>query len=111
LGVYRQWKRWCRFPRYFFDDPQMPGLAERFAQVNTPMVALNSLDDLWAPPASRDAFMAAYGNAPYQARTLDSQAEGLGDIGHMGYFRPAAQRLWDETLDWFELRMAERVAA
>lgn len=55
--------------------------------------------------------MAAYGNAPYQARTLDSQAEGLGDIGHMGYFRPAAQRLWDETLDWFELRMAERVAA
>jgi len=111
LGVYRQWKRWCRFPRYFFDDPQMPGLAERFAQVKTPMVALNSLDDLWAPPASRDAFMAAYVNAPYQARTLDSQAEGLGAIGHMGYFRPAAQRLWDETLDWFEqLRVEQRAA-
>lgn len=111
LGVYRQWKRWCRFPRYFFDDPQMPGLAERFAQVRTPIVAFNALDDLWAPPASRDAFMAAYSNAPYQARTLDSQAEGLGNIGHMGYFRPAAQRLWDETLDWFEqLRVGQRAA-
>lgn len=111
LGVYRQWKRWCRFPRYFFDDPQMAGLAERFAKVKTPMVALNTLDDLWAPPASRDAFMAAYVNAPYQARTLDSQAEGLGDVGHMGYFRPAAQRLWDETLDWFEQLRAEQRAA
>ncbi len=111
LGVYRQWKRWCRYPRYFFDDPQMPGLAERFAQVGTPIVALNSLDDRWAPPASRDAFMAAYANAPYQARTLDSQAEGLGAIGHMGYFRPVAQRLWDETLDWFERIAAGRQAA
>jgi predicted alpha/beta hydrolase len=111
MGVYRQWKRWCRYPRYFFDDPQMPGLAERFARVATPMVALNTLDDLWAPPASRDAFMAAYTGAPYQARTLDSQAEGLGNIGHMGYFRPAAQRLWDETLDWFEQLHAERRAA
>ncbi|GIZ12674.1 alpha/beta fold hydrolase [Pseudomonas sp. NCCP-436] len=111
LGVYRQWKRWCRYPRYFFDDPQMPGLAERFARVTTPIVALNSLDDLWAPPASRDAFMAAYSNAPYQARTLDSRAEGLGNLGHMGYFRPAAQRLWDEVLDWFEqLQKAQRAA-
>ena len=23
LGVYRQWRRWCRFPRYFLDDPAM----------------------------------------------------------------------------------------
>jgi hypothetical protein len=29
----------------------------------------------------------------------------------MGYFRPAAQRLWDETLDWFEqLRVEQRAA-
>lgn len=100
LGVYQQWKRWCRFPRYFFEDPQMSDLAQRFAQVSTPIVASNALDDLWAPPASRDAFMAAYVNAPYQARSIDA-TRGLGAIGHMGYFRPAAQSLWDETLAWF----------
>lgn len=62
-------------------------------------------------PASRAAFMAAYVNAPYQARTLDSEAKGLGTIGHRGYFRPAAQRLWDEPLDWFEcLRLEQRAA-
>jgi len=100
LGVYTQWKRWCRFPRYFFDDPQMPGLAERFAQVRTPIIAANALDDLWAPPASRDAFMAAYSGAPYEARDIDTNGE-LGAIGHMGYFRPGAQPLWEEVLDWF----------
>jgi predicted alpha/beta hydrolase len=100
LGVYTQWKRWCGYPRYFFEDPQMPGLAERFAQVSTPIVAANALDDLWAPPASRNAFMAAYSAAPYQARTIDPNS-GIGAIGHMGYFRPAAQPLWDETLNWF----------
>lgn len=111
LGVYRQWKRWCRYPRYFFEDPQMPGLAERFAQVGTPIIAANALDDLWAPPASRDAFMAAYRGAPYQARTIDSHASGLGAIGHMGYFRPAAQQLWDETLDWFAQLPAQHQVA
>jgi predicted alpha/beta hydrolase len=44
--------------------------------------------------------MAAYSRAPYQARTIDC-AEPIGAIGHMGYFRPAAQPLWDDTLNWF----------
>ncbi len=111
LGVYQQWKHWCRFPRYFFDDPAMPGMAERFAAVRTPIVAANTLDDLWAPPASRDAFMAHYRNAPYQARTIDSPAEGLGNVGHMGYFRSSSQPLWDEALDWFEQLKNNRRAA
>jgi predicted alpha/beta hydrolase len=101
MGVYRQWKRWCSFPRYFFEDPQMAGVEKSFARVTTPIVAVNALDDLWAPPASRDAFMSAYSRAPYQPVTLDSVARGLGSIGHMGYFRQSASPLWDETLDWF----------
>ncbi|AQZ96426.1 alpha/beta fold hydrolase [Halopseudomonas phragmitis] len=101
-GVYTWWKRWCSFPRYFFEDPSMAGIDEQFAQVRTPIIAANSLDDLWAQPASREAFMAGYRNAPYQARDIDSQAEGLGAIGHMGYFRGNAQPLWDEALNWFQ---------
>lgn len=101
-GVYTHWKRWCSYPRYFFDDPEMPHLAAQFATIRTPITAACSLDDLWAPPRSRDVFMAGYANAPYQARTIDQKNEGLGPIGHMGYFRPHAQPLWDEALDWFD---------
>jgi predicted alpha/beta hydrolase len=103
LDVYRQWRQWCSFPRYFFDDPTMSNqrLTERFDAVRTPIVALNALDDHWAPPASRDAFMAAYRNAPLHRVTLHPHSLGLKSIGHMGYFRATAQPLWDEWLAWF----------
>ncbi|MCB1997329.1 MAG: alpha/beta fold hydrolase, partial [Rhodoferax sp.] len=102
LGVYRQWRHWCQFPRYFFDDPAMrsEGLSERFAAVRTPIVAVNALDDRWAPPASRDAFVAAYRNAPVRPLDLHPASVGMKSIGHMGYFRPAALPLWDEWLGW-----------
>lgn len=100
LDVFHQWKHWCRFPHYFFDDPAMPGLKDQFAAVRTPIMAINATDDLWAPPASRDAFMQAYRNSGWQARTLHPRHSGLGAIGHMGYFRPKAQALWDEALAW-----------
>lgn len=101
LGVFRDWKHWCQFPRYFFDDPAMSHLAARFDRVTTPIVAANALDDLWAPPASRDAFMAAYHGTPWQGIDIDPQRSGLGAIGHMGYFRRKAEPLWQEVLRWF----------
>jgi len=100
LDAYRQWKRWCSFPRYFFDDPGMPGLAERFARVRSPIVAANALDDLWAPPASRDAFMDAYRGSA--VTRLDLLPREHGGIGHMGYFRARAWPLWEASLDWFD---------
>lgn len=104
IDVYRQWKHWCRYPRYFFDDPAQRALREHFAAVRTPIVAANALDDLWAPPASRDAFMAGYRAAPVE--TLDIDPKAHGPIGHMGYFRPQAAALWGQALDWFERRAA-----
>jgi predicted alpha/beta hydrolase len=101
LPVYRQWRHWCKFPHYFFDDPAMAGIADRYALVNTPIVAANALDDSWATPSSRDAFVSAYRNAPLQKRDIDPRG-GFGKIGHMGYFRQKATPLWDELLDWFE---------
>ncbi len=92
LGVYRQWRRWCRFPYYFFDDTKMPYIAEEYAQVRTPIVAANALDDLWSPPRSRDAFVRAYRNAPIERIDLDPKPFSRG-IGHMGYFRQKAQPL------------------
>lgn len=104
LGVYRQWRRWCKFPHYFFDDPTMRGIEEAYASVRAPIVAANTLDDLWALPRSRDAFVKAYRHAPLQR--LDIDPAPFGSVGHMGYFRPGAQPLWDEALRWFARQAA-----
>lgn len=102
LDVYREWKHWCRYPRYFFDDPTMAAqVQDLFDGVSTPIIAANATDDLWAPPASRDAFMEGYRYADLQAVDIDPRASGLGAIGHMGYFRRSAQPLWEEALRWF----------
>lgn len=101
LGVYRDWRHWCGFPRYFFDDPAMADELHGFAAITAPIVAVNATDDLWAPPASRDAFMAGYRSAPVEAVDLDPRRSGLGPIGHMGYFRPAAEPLWQSVLAGF----------
>lgn len=101
LNAFLQWRHWCQYPRYFFDDPAMTHLAARFAAVRTPIIAANALDDAWAPPASRDAFMAGYTNAGWQGVVVEPGRNGLGAVGHMGYFRAGGQPLWDGVLDWF----------
>lgn len=100
--VFYQWRHWCQWPRYFFDDPAMPELSAQFAQVQTPILAINATDDKWAPAASRDAFMAAYSHAPLQTMTIEPRSLGMPGIGHMAYFRPEARVLWQQTLDWLQ---------
>jgi predicted alpha/beta hydrolase len=70
-----------------------------------PVMAVNALDDLWARPASRDAFMAGYRNASVTAVTIDPARAGVGAIGHMGYFKAKAQPLWEDALAWFQTRL------
>ncbi|CAD5106189.1 alpha/beta hydrolase family protein [Zestomonas carbonaria] len=108
LGVYRDWKRWCTFPHYYFDDPDMAHVSERYAEVRTPCVFATSVDDPWAPPRSRDAFAKGYRNAPLVTRDLQPR-HGDEPIGHMGYFRANAQPLWDEILQWL-LRHSPKAA-
>jgi len=97
LGVYRQWKRWCRRPRFLLDDPGLTSVALNFAHVTTPIMAVNAIDDRWAPPVSRDAFMSGYSGAPWRGADIDHLA-----LGHMGYFRERGRPLWDAALEWFE---------
>ncbi|QYJ72124.1 alpha/beta fold hydrolase [Shewanella sp. FJAT-51649] len=99
-NVFKQWRYWCRFRHYFFDDPTMDGIEKLFQSVQTPMVAANALDDLWAMPESRDAFIQHYSNAPLTCLDLSPKLLG-GKIGHMGYFRKNAIPLWQASLDWF----------
>lgn len=106
LGVYKQWRYWCTFPHYFFDDPKSPDVKDKFAQVKTPIIAANALDDLWAPPRSRDAFIKAYKHASVKCVDLVPDKR-QGGIGHMGYFRPQEQPLWNDALEWFKEHSAK----
>lgn len=105
LGVYKDWRRWCAHPHYFFDDPAMAAVARLYAEVRMPCIFANAVDDLWAPPVSRDAFIEGYRNAPLLTRDLHPETKQQ-PIGHMGYFRASATDLWDEALDWFAIQSA-----
>lgn len=109
LGVYKQWKRWCSFPNYFFDDPQMKGIHEKFERVKFPLFAVNSVDDDWATPASRDAFMSKYRNAQLRLKTIEPDKERQKVIGHMGYFKSHSAHLWQTVFDWIHSHQPELV--
>jgi predicted alpha/beta hydrolase len=101
MGVYRDWKRWCANPHYFFDDPEARAITEKFAQVRIPLAAAVSTDDLWAPPASRDAFFKGYSGAAVQRIDFKPAELGVEQVGHMGYFRAQAGAvLWPQILAW-----------
>ncbi|WP_395344663.1 alpha/beta fold hydrolase [Ningiella sp. W23] len=102
IDVYRQWKHWCSFPHYFFDDPNMQHLHEQFAKFDKEIVAANALDDKWAQPASRDAFFKGYKNARVVPRDISPQEAGMKSIDHMGYFQKHAHSLWQDTFDWLD---------
>lgn len=103
LGVYRDWKRWCSFPRYFFDDAASDAreIAAKFDRVTIPIGACVSTDDLWAPPDSRNAFFSGFKNASIDAIDITAAEMGMQSIGHMGYFRKEANAvLWPQIIGW-----------
>lgn len=101
IGVYQQWRKWCKNPTYFFADPEQHTLIAQYAQVETPIYAVSALDDDWALPNSRHAFMQHYRQAPMQFINISASDYGLKEIGHMGYFRKGAEKIWDEILQAF----------
>ena len=101
IGVYQQWRKWCKNPTYFFADPEQHALIAQYEQVKTPIYAVSALDDDWALPNSRHAFMQHYHQAPMQFINISASDYGLKEIGHMGYFRKGAEKIWDEILQAF----------
>lgn len=106
-GVYKQWKHWCQFPHYFFDDPELSGkMLAKFAEVKTPIFAANALDDSWATPKARNAFMKGYCNAKVSLIDIPLK-HPISSIGHMGYFRSNAESLWKDVIHQFNQIKAE----
>ena len=103
LSVYQQWRRWCRYPNFFFGDPEVGDeMRALFATVRTPILAASAFDDAWSPPRSRDAFLTGYTHADVRTMDLDPQRLGTGPLGHMGFFRSQAASLWPSALEWLE---------
>jgi predicted alpha/beta hydrolase len=110
LDFYRQWKHWCRYPDYFFSDPCVRHRLRQFSRVRAPILAANSIDDRWSPPKSRDAFMAGYTQAAWEALDIDPAHLGLRALGHMGYLRFEAQSLWLSALNWLDAHACNTTA-
>jgi predicted alpha/beta hydrolase len=109
LAVYQEWRHWCRFPNYFFDDPQAAHITAAFKNVNIAIAACNSTDDLWALPASRNAFFKHFTGTKVECIDVVPSQLGLKSIGHMGYFREQqGAALWPGIMEW--LRAHERGA-
>ena len=101
LGVYRDWKKWCAMPHYFFDDPTAHAITSKFAGVRIPLAAAVSTDDLWAPPSSRDAFFKGYSGTIVDHIDFAPTAFGVDQVGHMGYFRAQVGTvLWPQIFEW-----------
>ncbi len=104
LQAYRDWRRWCLRPRYWFDDPAVD-FAPRFAAVRSAVLSVSADDDRWAPHASADMFMSFYAGAEVEKRRLSPAERGLPRIGHMGFYRrDNGAALWPVVTDWWKSR-------
>lgn len=105
LGVYRDWRRWSRSPRYFFDDAAL-GLAERFARVRVPVHGVTASDDAWAPRRSMEVLLAHYRNARVTLEVQTPSALGVSRLGHLGHFRrDALPRFVPQVVEWLTSRL------
>ncbi len=97
-GVALQWSRWCRDPKYLLGDTSLP--LERYDEFAAPVLAYSIDDDKWGTARSVDAMMSAYPNL--ERRHIEPTSHGIESLGHFGYFRPQAQRLWNEVVCWLD---------
>jgi predicted alpha/beta hydrolase len=101
-GVALEWSRWCRTPAYLGDWSGH----ERF---RAPLYVLGFTDDPFAPPRSVMALHDRYGSADQVRRILAPGEASLPRIGHFGFFRPEAARLWEDVGGWLEQQATSQV--
>lgn len=96
----RQWSRWSRLPRYFYDDPAMDA-ERRAARVHLPLLVLGFDDDPWANPVAMDLLLQPLVNARIERRQVSPASAGVPAIGHMGFFRKrCGAALWPQVSSW-----------
>jgi predicted alpha/beta hydrolase len=101
-GVARQWAHWCSNPGYVSNAFGKDIKAHHFDEVCAPMVVLNMKDDPIASDANVDALHKLFPRIKLNKVTLDPKAYGLGQVGHMGFFKNSNSALWPNVTEWLD---------
>jgi predicted alpha/beta hydrolase len=101
-GVFLQWARWVKSPRYLLDDPTVAGLAN-FPKYKGVMRAICMTDDPWATRPAVERLCAAYSSITPEILSVSPRELGVSKIGHLGFFRPEHRdTLWRGAAEWLE---------
>lgn len=95
-GVMKQWVQWCRHPKYAAGV--VPGLAERYAEVTTPIAAVEFTDDELITERAQAVLLRQHSSAPITRHRHTPADLGVARIGHHGFFRPGNEDLWKKVL-------------
>lgn len=110
-GVMAQWRRWCLHPEYVV-GVEGDAVRRRFAEVATPILSLSFADDEYLSERNTASIHGFYSGAPREMQRIDPRAEGLGRVGHFGFFRRAhSEALWPRVTDWLVRQTIVRPAA
>lgn len=96
-GAALQWAKWVKDPEYMMGDDSLP--LERFSNLTAPVLAYSIDDDDWGTERSVRKMMSNFANVEYEH--IVPAELGLEPLGHVGFFRPGNEVLWDSTLEWF----------
>lgn len=110
-GVAREWSRWCRGPHYIADAAGNP-LREGFSRWTGQARFLEIADDRrYAPPRAVAELAGFYRQASTEIQRREPGDWGVKHAGHFGFFRPAAQRGWDEAATWLVAQLNNAAAS
>lgn len=93
-GVTRQWARWCLSPGYVANGIGVDFHEHWHDQVKGPVLALSGTDDPIATEPNVADLWRLFPNAAVISQRLVPSDYGLGEIGHMGFFRRSHRVLW-----------------
>lgn len=95
-NVMRQWARWCMDSDYLLGE--LPGMRERFAAVDIPMVSISFTDDELMSATSISTLDALYTAVDEVRMRYTPEQLGVDRMGHFGFFRHNQVDLWDELV-------------
>lgn len=94
-GVMRQWAQWCLDRDYVVGARDA---VDDYAKVSTPIACVSFTDDELIPPRAIDELHKWFTGSSVANLRFSPRQLGVGRVGHIGFFRPALERLWDELL-------------
>lgn len=100
--VATQWADWCSNPGYVSNAFSKDVDEHYFNDVKAPMVVLNMKDDAIASEANVNALHKLFPKIQLNKIRLDPKDYGLGEVGHMGFFRSANSKLWPNVTEWLD---------